>query len=159
MSERASPQGFNPRLLLKDVLKHVLVAYADDLERGQFPPPSLLDHFKGPKVLPAVTDAVSRRDPNPLTQRRRLALLDLWTDGTRLIDLSPTIHEAFSLPPLGAAPDATQTPGPTDPTSDDPTPSAPRPEVQIGLPRGAQEKLRLLQEWHSGAADAPGPRQ
>jgi hypothetical protein len=31
MSSRASPEGFNPRLLLKDVLKHVLHSYPDDL--------------------------------------------------------------------------------------------------------------------------------
>ncbi len=53
MVERASPEGFNPRFVIKDVLKAVLATYVDDLRAGQFPPPALLDHFKNPRLSPS----------------------------------------------------------------------------------------------------------
>jgi hypothetical protein len=146
MSSRASPEGFNPRLLLKDVLKHVLHSYADDLREGRFPPQALLEHFKGPQVSAPVRDALSRADTNPQTRMRRLALLDLWTDGRAVIDLAPGIHEAFSLPPLG-----TQTPPPAIvPPAGSPETQTP-PATPQALPDRLSEHLGKLDEWQNGA--------
>jgi hypothetical protein len=146
MSSRASPEGFNPRLLLKDVLKHVLHSYPDDLREGRFPSQALLEHFKGPQLSAPVRDALSRADSNPQTRTRRLAILDLWSDGRAVIDLAPGIHEAFSLPVLGTQappPPANPPPGQEQPT---PTPAAPQ-----ALPDRLADHLRKLDEWQNGA--------
>lgn len=142
MMARSSPEGFNPRLLLKDVLKHVLSAYADDLRAGTFPPPALAEHFKGLKLPGVVRDDLARSDA--ATRSRRSVLLDLWTDGTRLADLKPGIHEAFSLPPLGnSAP--SQAPVERQPAAQTPAVNE--------APSGAlAEHLALLDAWPGGGA-------
>lgn len=110
MTERMSPEGFNPRLVLKDVLKPILAYYSTELREGRFPPPALIDHFKGSALSAAVKSELNRVDSNPITKGRRLALLDLWSNGARVTNLDPRIHEAFSLPPIGTL---ESTPSPT----------------------------------------------
>ncbi|QDV37414.1 protein DpdH [Tautonia plasticadhaerens] len=149
MLERASPEGFNPRLLLKDVLRRVLVAYEEDLREGRFPSPPLLEHFKGPRLSAPVKEALLRRDPNPATRDRRMALVDLWTDGERVADLDPGIHEAFDLPPLGDG--SVAPPEPERPVRPGPRPPQPDPEPrEVALPARLDEQLRLLNEWQNG---------
>lgn len=142
MMARSSPEGFNPRLLLKDVLKHVLAAYADDLRAGTFPPQALAEHFKGVKLPGVVRDDLARSDA--ATRSRRAVLLDLWTDGTRLADLAPGIHEAFSLPLLGRSVPA------ADPVERRPAELVPTPnEAPTG---NLAEYLALLDAWPGGGA-------
>jgi hypothetical protein len=159
MGQRASPEGFNPRFLLKDVLKAVLGTYADDLREGQFPSPALLEHFKGSSLSAAVKSDLSRLDTNAATRERRLALIDLWTNGAKVTDLHPGIHKAFALPLLGSAPavpaaakgPATPTPRPS-PTSDVVKPPAPAAEPAAkALPEKLDRVLRQLDEWTNKA--------
>src|SRR5438874_8223230 len=144
MAERASPDGFNPRFVIKDVLKAVMVTYADDLRAGRFPPPALLDHFKGPKLSAAVKADLTRLDPNPSTRERRLTLLDLWTTGGRVTDLPPGVHEAFSLPVLGT-PAEQPAPAPAvapPPMTDRPATEPAPPRTAPGLPEKLETQLR-----------------
>jgi hypothetical protein len=153
MTERMSPKGFNPRLVLKDVLKPILSSYSTELRDGRFPPPALVDHFKGPGLSAVVKSELSRVDPNPLTKGRRLALLDLWSNGARVIDLDPRIHEAFSLPPIGTA----ETSPPPVPAGDrregsDRLTSTKHPlrSGQDELPAQVQGLIELLDAWSNG---------
>lgn len=150
MSERASPEGFNPRFVIKDVLKAVLVTYAGDFRDGKFPPPALLDHFRNPRLSPTLKDDLKRRDQNPATRERRLALIDLWTTSERVVDLHPGVHEAFNLPPLGAPPPQPPTipPIPPPPTLPLP-PEPPRPTPPTSLPEKLRTQLRQLEEWQN----------
>ncbi|GAB6179920.1 hypothetical protein JCM14036_12390 [Desulfotomaculum defluvii] len=96
---RVSPEKFNPRLLLNDVLRLTLENYGDALSRGQFPPPALLERLGGSYMEPLLKSKVERSDT--VNHARRKVLLELWTRGNELVDVHPIIHEAFNLPPLG----------------------------------------------------------
>jgi hypothetical protein len=144
MAERMSPDGFNPRKLLKEVLKHTLQNGTDDLEQGKFPTPALHEHFLGSRLSAPVRDALARLDTNPQTKPRRLALVDLWSDGTKPADLASGIHEAFDLPPLGSAPPVT----PVQPTK--PPPTAP-----ATLPPPIPEHLQSLDRWQNNGEIPP----
>jgi hypothetical protein len=139
MLARASPRGFNPRLLINKVLKHTLVTYGPDVAAGRFPPPALHTHF-GDHLDPMVTRKV--KDSDPRHPERRLALLDLWSDVGELVDLDPRIHVAFDLPPLNApGPSVAPLPQATPPIK----PSSVRPPA--ALPAGLEAQLREIDEW------------
>ena len=165
MTDRASPEGFNPRFVIKDVLKAVMATYAEELSAGQFPPPALLDHFKGSRLPATVNNDLKQFDPNPTTRERRRVLLDLWSDGTKVTDLHPGIHEAFALPPLkptGSQPVAKKgatepplTPGATTavtiPVEKRPA-SIPKP-AEDELPEKVKAQLRQLDDWQNGSTN------
>ncbi len=50
MLGRVNTGNFNPRFLIKDVLKWTLENSVDDIERGEFPSTSLREHFGKPKT-------------------------------------------------------------------------------------------------------------
>jgi hypothetical protein len=139
MLARASPRGFNPRLLISKVLKHTLVTYGPDVAAGRFPSPALHAHF-GDRLDPMVSRKV--RDNDPEHPERRLALLDLWSEVGELVDLDPGIHAAFDLPPLKA---------PTTPRSDEQPLSQPLPPAPLPLtpqiPLVLEGHLRAIDEW------------
>jgi len=151
MTERATPEGFNPRLVLKDVLKPILGSYSAELSDGRFPPLALIDHFKGSALSAAVKSELSRVDSNPITKGRRLVLLDLWSNGARVVDLDPRIHEAFSLPPIGTT--STPLPPPTD-GREGTEGSTPANRVlrsgQDQLPTQVLGLIELLDAWSNG---------
>ncbi|WP_224240927.1 protein DpdH [Hyalangium gracile] len=157
MQERVSPGRFVPRLLIKDVLKHTLETYTDDLKAGHFPSPALRAHFgTGKAGLPiAVTDKIHRRDPNH--GDRREVLLEFWSSSRELVDLDPVIHEAFDLPPLGVEREEpvaiAPTPAPLIPTGPKATPGVPpvAPESRQD-PKDAKldEQLEQLNAWLKG---------
>jgi hypothetical protein len=91
----------HPRVILRQVLAQVLDQYAEALAADAFPPLSLADEFKGPKLdLPVQLD-IKRRDAR--NAPRRIALLDLWSTENALVNLHPGVHEMFALPPLDGA--------------------------------------------------------
>jgi hypothetical protein len=137
MTERMSPGGFNPRLVLKDVLKPILTSYSTELRDGTFPPPALVDHFKGSALSAAVKSELSRVDSNPLTRGRRHALIDLWSNGARVVDLDQRIHEAFSLPTIGKA-----------------EPSPPQAPAGVGR-EGPDGAASVLQTARTGQSELP----
>jgi hypothetical protein len=102
MADRASEDtgAFNPRLLINRVLFDTLDKYTESLRNGEFPPPALLQQFGKARLPAGVTAELRRRDPQGW--ERRQVLLDLWTSGSRVVDLPAGVHEAFDIPPLGA---------------------------------------------------------
>jgi hypothetical protein len=155
MVERQSPDGFNPRLVLKDVLKPILTAYEPDLRDGRFPPLALVDHFKGATLGAIVKSELARLDVNPATRDRRFALLDLWTNGSCVTDLDPGIHEAFALPLVGASLPAHQPPVEIPVVADVAGEPSIRPTAETvnpapypaALPARLAEQLEHLDDW------------
>ncbi len=140
MLERVSSGGFNPRWIIKDILKHTLENYGDSLAEGQFPPPALAGHFGGARI--GANLRMQIRSADKLNPDRREVLIDLWTEGTKLINLDERIHEAFDLPQLGHVEQI---------LTNRPIQAIPQvPELEV-LPGPLVERLRLLDAWANGA--------
>jgi len=114
MQDRGEAAGpFNPRLVMKHVLKAVLDRHTQDLRSGNFPPAEMRANFRRTPVsrLPGLDAGVAfeiqRRDK--VDAARREVLLDLWSEGEALINLDPVIHEAFALPELAGIATGEQT--------------------------------------------------
>ena len=87
-------RGFNPRLLVKDVMAEVLGTYGEDLKEGQFPPRLLLNQMRGARLPPVVQDRL--RQQNPQQADRQLAILELWGNGdSQPTDLAEDLYTAF----------------------------------------------------------------
>jgi hypothetical protein len=99
MLARVNPQDFNPRILIKDVLKWTLENSRDDIEQGRFPSISLREHFGQMRLSAMLQADIKAKDPQ--SYERHQILLDLWTDSNELCDLRPEIHSAFDIPALG----------------------------------------------------------
>lgn len=101
MLHRVNPLDFNPRILIKDVLKYTLENSIDDIQQGHFPSVSLREHFGHKRIKAIVQDDIRAKDP--LNYTRREVLLDLWTDSDTLVDLPHEVHTAFDLLALGGS--------------------------------------------------------
>ncbi|MEG4274023.1 MULTISPECIES: protein DpdH [unclassified Microcoleus] len=99
MLYRVNPGNFNPRILIKDVLKWTLENSAADIEGGEFPAISVREHFGKMRLSAIVQGDIQAKDPENCN--RRQILLDLWTDSNELCDLHPEVHSAFDIPALG----------------------------------------------------------
>jgi len=169
MRDRANPGVFNPRILIKDVLRYSLEYHRTDLELGRFPSPLLLQHFRGSRSGAMLIREIKNRD-TPDNARRREALLNLWTDGNELSDLPTEVHLAFDLPLLGIqsqrVPTATTTATATRVRTATATfastakPPTSEGEESVTLPTALEEHLQALDQWRNGtqlpqpAADA-----
>lgn len=101
MLRRVNPDDFNPRILIKDVLKYTLENSITDIQQGRFPSVVLQEHFGKKRLSTIVQAEISAKDLS--NAPRREVLLDLWTDSNQLVDLPPEVHTAFNLPSLGVA--------------------------------------------------------
>lgn len=143
MLKRVNRGRFNPRLVIKDILRHVLDNYAESLAAGQFPPPALAQHFGGSQIGAQLRMQINHADP--VNHARREVLLDLWTEGSSLVNLDSRIHEAFDLPLLGNVGQVVQTPTPVN-----------RPDVlpndsrAASLPSKLLDSLDRVDKWSNG---------
>lgn len=99
MLGRVNTGNFNPRILIKDVLKYTLENGVDGIKKGSFPAVSLREHFGKMRLSAMLQADIKARDPQNF--QRREILLDLWTDSNELSDLPLEVHTALNLPPLG----------------------------------------------------------
>jgi hypothetical protein len=99
MLSRVNPGNFNPRILIKDVLKWTLENSVADIDGGEFPAISVREHFGKMRLSAMVQGDIQAKDPQ--NGDRRQVLLDLWTDSNELCDLHPEVHSAFDIPRLG----------------------------------------------------------
>lgn len=161
MRDRTNPGVFNPRILIKDVLRYTLEYHGSDLKLGRFPSPLLLDHFRGSTLSAMLIREIESRDTTE-NARRREALLNLWTDGNKLCDLAAEIHTAFDLPALGiqqqqisipiALPTtstATRAKETTATSTSVVKPPAPEQADSVTLPTGLEEQLQALDQWRN----------
>lgn len=166
MRDRVNPGVFNPRTLIKDVLRYTLEYHRSDLEEGRFPTSVLLAHFKGNTLGAMVIRGIESKDTLD-DARRREALLNLWTNGNELCDLPTEVHTAFDLRPLGdqvqkLTGEATILRARDTKATFTVTPAAISPaEITAGvtdeaerpasLPTKLAEQLQALDQWRTGA--------
>ncbi|MEA5536678.1 protein DpdH [Crocosphaera sp. XPORK-15E] len=148
MRKRVNPDHFNPRILLKDVLKYTLENSVENIENGSFPSTSIREHF-GKMRLSAITQSDIKSKDTKHSQRRQ-TLIDLWTDSDKICDLSPEIHTAFNLPPLGVevietniTPVVKETTGTYE--------VSPNTSNDSKIPDKLAEKLNILDNWNNQA--------
>ena len=156
MLSRVNQENFNPRILIKDVLKYTLENSRADIEQGRFPSVSLREHFGRKRLSTIVQDEIRVKDP--LNAVRREVLLDLWTDSERLIDLPDAVHTAFQLPQLGVGGQQTQTA--TVPLIWKATQELPEsysveressPKQPDGVPNRLAKQIEILNNWNNQA--------
>lgn len=152
MLRRVNPGDFNPRILIKDVLKYTLENSLDDIRKGRFPSVSLREHF-GRMRLSAIFQAdIKAKDPQNF--ERREILLDLWDDSNELCDLPAEVHTAFNLPPLGVKIQQTRIPPVVPRTKESQKKykitSESLPDTQENeIPDALAEKLKDLDRWNN----------
>lgn len=147
MLDRVNGGRFNPRLLIKDVLRHILENFDTSLASGEFPPPALGEHFGGTRLGANLRMQVEAVDQ--LNYDRREVLIDLWSDGSTLVNLDRRIHEAFDLPELANARQATSDPIPSRKAT---TP----PKDSTDLPSRIAALIERIDAWANGL---PMPQQ
>lgn len=162
MRDRVNTGVFNPRTLIKDVLRYTLEYHRSDLKEGRFPSPLLLAHFGGKSLSTIITQDIKSRD-TPEDASRREVLLNLWTDGYELCDLPPEVHRAFDLRSLGIQvqkPASTTTatraktatpPFAVTPTTVTPTTSGGEAARTVNLRTKLAEHLHALDQWRTGS--------
>ncbi|MBD2200616.1 MULTISPECIES: protein DpdH [Calothrix] len=99
MQRKVNTGSFNPRILIKDVLKYTLENGLDNIKKGLFPSISLREHFGKMRLSAILQDDIKAKDPQNFDRRK--ILIDLWTDSNELCDLPLQVHTALNLPPLG----------------------------------------------------------
>lgn len=161
MRDRVNTGVFNPRTLIKDVLRYTLEYHRSDLEEGRFPSPVLLAHFKGNTLGAMIIREIESKDISD-NARRREALLNLWTNGNKLCDLPAEVHTAFDLRPLGIqvqkeSNTTTATQAKTaiaastvTPTTVAPTPLASEEQKTFSIPIKLAAQLQALDQWRNG---------
>jgi hypothetical protein len=162
MRDRVNTGVFNPRTLIKDVLRYTLEYHRSDLEEGRFPSPLLLTSFGGNTLNAMIIREIDNKDAPDVADRRK-ALLTLWANGNELCDLPSEVHTAFDLRPLGIqvqkpVSTATTTRAKTTTatftvTSTTVTPTTPAVEATgtVSSPTKLDEQIQALNEWRTGA--------
>lgn len=98
MQRKVNGGIFNARLFIKYALRPVLDFAETEIPQQKFPSAELHQSF-GTDLGDLVSSKIDRQDPQ--NKARRRALMDLWGPGNQFVDLSPELHESFSIPPLG----------------------------------------------------------
>jgi hypothetical protein len=98
-----SPAAFNPRAVIGEVIRNVLVEHAESLTGGTFPDSNFRVEYPTAateRALPStVRDALDTLDP--LDAERHATFLELWGDAPRRpANLSPVLHHAFNISQL-----------------------------------------------------------
>lgn len=132
-------EKFNPRSVIKEVLKGVLETYDSHLSQGFFPPRQLLNGFGGVQRLGALEESRLRELDNQDFDRR-VSLIELWDGSGKIVNLKQEIHDWFELPLLDIQ-------NPTE----DPPPPGPEPPA----PPTGDVRLRAIEEWARGQASLP----
>jgi hypothetical protein len=144
------PQAFNPRAILGQVVRNILVEHAASIGDGSFPDGRFRQEYPTADIdrpLPsAVRNAVDEADPT--NAERRATLLEFWGDAPRhLTNLVPEVHRAFDLPLL----DISEQPAPTAKPQPRPTESEPTPATDSTghLPSSVRKAIADVEAWQS----------
>jgi len=139
MLHRVNPGDFNPRVLIKDVLKYTLENSIDEIKQGRFPTVSLQEHFGHKRIKAIVQDNIRTKDS--LNYARREVLIDLWTDSDILVDLPAEVHTAFNIPPLGVSIEKIEIVKPIE--------SEPSLVTENLIPDKLANQLAILDKWNN----------
>ncbi len=149
--------SFNPRILIKDILKQTLANYGYHIKEGTFPPKALIQVFGGKtknRLNALKYNELQKLDPTH--SERREVLLELWSTTSDIIDLHPGIHEAFSLPELqiGGGMELVEPVKDEEPPVNEPDNPVKGPKVfrepENTLPKKVQDQVNLIENWNNG---------
>lgn len=146
MFSRVNPDEFNPRILIRDVLKYTLENSIDDIENGRFPSVTLGKHFGKMRLSTDVKLHIQAKDPQ--NSKRREIFLDLWDDSHELCNLFSEVHTAFNLPLLDVKAKPIKIP-PVPPQPHPITPRVVEPSGEYKIDTSLQEKLEKLDSWNN----------
>jgi hypothetical protein len=157
MFSRVNPDEFNPRILIRDVLKYTLENSVDDIKNGNFPSVTLGKHFGKMRLNTEIKLNILSKDSQNVN--RREIFLDLWDDSNELCNLSPEVHTAFNLPLLDVKTKPTEirqaipqskfipkTPIIADPPQEDKIDT-----LEEEIPETLKKKLEILDSWNNEA--------
>jgi hypothetical protein len=156
-----NPNAFNPRAIIGEVVRNVLVEYAAQIQRGDFPGTAFRrDYPTAPteRTLSASTlSELERVDPGDAA--RRATFLEFWGDAPDdVVNLSPVLHDAFAISLLDlrdiGATAVLAKPTPARSTPDTAPPPGP---VPSDLPRSTQQMIHQLDDW--ATRNEPLPQQ
>lgn len=142
-----SPDAFNPRAVIGEVARNVLVEHARSLADGVFPDSQFRAEYptaEDERTLPsAVRDTLEALDP--LDADRRAIFLEFWGDAPPSpVNLSPVLHQAFDLSPLDLDAIEARPAERTEMPTAQPTPSASR-----ALSPSVQRMIQDVEDWYS----------
>jgi len=143
-----NPGAFNPRAVIGEVARNVLVEHAQQLADGGFPDNRFRAEYPTPedeRTLPsAVRDTLETLDP--LDAERRATFLEFWGDAPPSpVNLSPVLHHAFDLSLLDL--DTAETAGP-EPLRAEPA-AQPAPGAGGALRPSVQRMIQDVEDWYS----------
>lgn len=146
------PNSFNPRAVVGEVIRNVLVEHADAIEEGIFPGSRFREEYQETRLADylllssSVRDALEEADPED--SERRITFLEFWGDAPEeVVNLHPALHSAFAIHKLA------------DSTADEaithrPTRSTQRkseeldaPSKSSELPAALKRKLGHIEAW------------
>ncbi|WGV24608.1 protein DpdH [Halotia branconii] len=146
MFSRVNPGEFNPRILIRDVLKHTLENSIDDIKNGTFPSVTLGNYFGNMRLSTDIKLAIQAKDPQ--NSKRREVFLDLWDDSNELCNLSPEVHTAFNLSLLDVKTKPKEIP-PIIPENRPVPPKVVEPSGDYQIDTSLQDKLKILDNWNN----------
>lgn len=160
------PGAFNPRVVVGEVVKNVLVEHADAIAEARFPDPRFADEYRtqwpaDPKYaeirerrLPqAVRAAINQLDPGDTD--RHATFLEFWGDAPgEAVNLPEGMHEAFEIKRLDVK-EVGRTRG--RPAKADPahgrtagTGSIDGPPTPDDLPASVKRRIEQVESWAAG---------
>jgi len=142
MRQAVNSGEFNPRKIIKDLLKYTLENGFEPLQNGSFPPLTLKPHFGRMRLSVLAQGDISNKDPQ--NAERRKILIDLWTESDTICDLPREIHTAFNLPPLGVEVNKP----PVKPLVKERSGTYEIPPVSE-IPEQLEKNLAILDNWHN----------
>ncbi len=100
------------------------------------------------KLSALLQDDINRKDPQ--NGERRAILLDLWTDGSQLVDLPEEVHAAFEIPALGLTVLESLAVSPAASAKEAATPYEVAPKTaEPEVPDSLKKKLQELDNWNN----------
>lgn len=164
VDERLSVRDFLTR-----VLRPVLFNAHDEIEHGTFPNAEFHTIFRAGAVgtLDSVEDEHKLATPgDPELSKRRVILVRYWgAEGAEPHNLRPTIHEAFSIPPVKGLPGETEADsggvvGPPPSTSTPVVPDTSTPSASSASPKKAAVPalVQAIDAWRATGSLLQGQR-
>ncbi|MCG5467077.1 ATP-binding protein [Micromonospora sp. MED01] len=155
-----NPNSFNPRAVIGEVIRPVLVDHAHALRDGSFPDQRFSEDYRTPAgedyMLGAVQREIEERDHADASRRK--AFLEFWGDAPdQITNLDPAMHAAFGiglldLNDLASGPGQTTTRATEDTTSGRRKPASANAQE---LPRALAMMIDHVEEWQGRHSQLP----
>ena len=140
-----NPGAFNPRAVIGEVVRNVLVEHAEAIADGTFPD-AKFRRSTPPRPLSAACRGrrnISLEDLDPLGADRHATFLEFWGDAPAApVNLSPVMHHAFDISLLDLE-ELSRPPG----QERKPASGSQKPQQTDGLPASVQRMIDHVEDW------------